>query len=107
MWGDLYKHYLFLTNMNKYNAHAAECCKICLEKLASNGVTESRPLRGRVMWRKCFGRLAPLSSVRIRAICHHLGDSKWLGFDVMPGESVKDYGGKILVAALFGAESQI
>jgi hypothetical protein len=25
----------------------------------------------------------------------------------MPGESVKDYGGKILVTALFGAESQI
>ena len=106
MWGDLYKHYLFLTNMNKYNAHAAECCKICLEKLASNGVTEV-VLYGTSDVAEMFCRLAPLSSVRIRAICHHLGDSKWLGFDVMPGESVKDYGGKILVTALFGAESQI
>jgi hypothetical protein len=43
--GKLWQHYLFLTNMNKYNAHAAECCKICLEKLASNDVTGRSSLR--------------------------------------------------------------
>jgi hypothetical protein len=106
MWGELYKHCLFLTNMNKYNAYVVECCKTCLKKLASNGITEIA-LYGTSNVAEMFCRLAPLSSVRIRAIFNHLGGSKCLGLDVMPGESIKDFEGKILVTTLLGPENQV
>jgi hypothetical protein len=53
IWREAYKHYLFLTNMNKYNAYAAERCKICLKKLAQAALPRSLSTE-RMMFRKCF-----------------------------------------------------
>jgi len=106
IWREVSKHYLFLTDMNKYNAHAMERCKNCLKKLTSNGITEIA-LYGTGDVAGMFYRLALDSQVRIRAIYDHLGGNKCLGLDVMPVESIQHYSGKIVITTLVGVENEV
>ncbi len=106
IWREVYKNYLFLTNMNKYNAYAMEWCKNCLKTLASNGITEIA-LYGTGDVAGMFYHLALSSPVRIRAIYDHLGGNKCLGLDVMPVESIKHYSGKIVITTLIGVENEV
>jgi hypothetical protein len=106
IWREVRKNYLFLTDMNKYNAHAMERCKNCLKKLASNGITEIA-LYGTGDVTGMFYHLALSSPVRIRAIYDHLGGNKCLGLDVMPVESIKHYSGKIVLTTLIGVENEV
>ena len=106
IWREVHKNYLFLTNMNKYNADAVDRCNNCLKKLASNGITEVA-LYGTGDGAEMFYHLALHSPVRVRAIYDNLGGNKWMSFDVMPVESIKHYSGKIVITALMGEENEV
>ncbi len=106
IWLEVYRTYLFLTNINKYNAYVMERCKNCLKELTTNDIREIA-LYGAGEVAGMLYYLAPNSSVQIKAVYDCLGGKKYFGFDVMPVEAIKNYNGKIVVATLIEVEKEL
>lgn len=101
-----YKAYDFLKNMSQYNSYVFERCKNCLKELTSQNVKEIA-LYGTGDVAEILYKLTFDSSIKIEAVFDGFEGKKFFSFNVMPLESIINYHGKVIIAALVGVEDKV
>ncbi len=96
----------FLINMNKYNTYVIDRCKHCLKEMDAQNIQEFAVYGSSDV----IGILYKLSytiPVKIVTVFDKLEGRKFYGLNVMSIEAIKDFRGKIVVAALVGVEESV
>ncbi|GBD95396.1 hypothetical protein BMS3Abin06_00264 [bacterium BMS3Abin06] len=104
--GKISKTYDFFKNMSQYNNYIIERSDKCLKKFASND-TKEFAVYGTSDIAEVLYILSLHAPVKIKAFYDRLGDKKFHKFNVMPLEAIKSYSGKVVIAALVGAEDMV
>jgi len=102
----VYRKYLLITNVNKYNEYALNRCKILLKKLVIANIREVA-FYGTDDVAGIFHNLITHSPVKIKAVYDDSGDKRWLDFDIIPLDNIKGFNGQVVVPNLVGAEKKV
>jgi hypothetical protein len=103
---EVYRKYLLITNINKYNDYAINKCKILVRKLVAANIHEVA-LYGTDDVAGVFYNLITHSPVKINAVYDDSGGERWLGFDILTLDHIKGFNDHVVVPNLVGAERKV
>lgn len=102
----VYRTYDFLKNMSHYNAYIMERCSSCLKKLELDNIKEFA-IYGTSDVAEVLYKLTFNTSLKIDAVYDSWDGKRFFNFNIMPVDKIKDYKGKIVIAALLNVENNV
>ncbi len=98
--------FMFLRNINKYNLHVVERCRVCLNEFTTSNV-EKFALYGTGDVAEILYKLTLSTPVRVDRVYDRLQNKQFHNLPILPVEKIRGYDGKIVVGTLVGVEDSV